>query len=121
YLLLQFGEVNQGLSRQGIHGTDQVGKAALHDKVLAFALERLDGARGSGQNAAEGPQDAAARQIGVLLGSRQRKLAADDALIEQKPGVVVSAGGDVLKGCERIEAREEGNRQAMASRIQPQR
>src|ERR1700686_2082156 len=51
--LLQFAEVNQVLSRQVIHGTNQIGKAALHYKIHAFALECLNGARSTGQDAAE--------------------------------------------------------------------
>ncbi len=91
------------------------------DKIHAFALERLDGARDTGQDAAEGLEDAAPRQIRVLFGPRQRKLASDDALVEQKPGVVVATGGNVFEGGERVEARKEWNRQAMATCIQPQR
>src|SRR5205823_9358903 len=61
------------------------------------------------------------RQVGILFGPGEGKLPPDDPLVQDEPRVVESGPGDVMKGAERIEAREERRGQAIAERIEPHR
>src|SRR3989440_5814908 len=120
-LLLQLGRINQCLSSQFIHGANQAREGAFPNKVHTLPLEGLNGARRTREDPAERLENAPARQIRVLFGARQGKLAFNDALVEQEPRIVIPGRGDVLECPERIKAREKWDRQAMPSRIQPQR
>ena len=64
---------------------------SAHRNSSDFCGERLDRADGTGQHALQQLRDAAAGQVGVLLGAGQRELRAEDGLVEDEPRVVVAA------------------------------
>ncbi len=121
-LALDVGQIEQRLVGQRVHPAHERGEVALDDEVGAVLLERLDRAgRALADAGLQDLDDALARQVGVLLGARERELLLDDLLRQHEPRVVVAGLHDVLERAERVEAREQRHRQPRAGRVQPQR
>ena len=61
--------------------------------------------------------DASLGEIGILLRARERKFAADDALVQQEPRMIVPRARDVLERAERSKPGNSGtgNRLPLAS------
>ena len=113
--------IQRGLWRERVHLLDQPVQVGVHHEVGALLLEPLDGRGRAGEHAREDAPDALAREVGVLLRSRERELLLDDGLREDEPRVVVAGRAEVREGAERVEAREVGRREAAASGVEPQR
>ena len=100
----------------------QIIKRAGHDEVRSIPLERLNRCgTGPREHPLQQQPDVLVGQVGILFGSGEGKLPPDDPLVQDEPRVVESGPGDVLKGAERIEAREERSRQSTAQRVEPHR
>ena len=90
-LALDASALEQRLAGERVHAGDEIGEVVLDDEVLALLLERLDRPGRLVADGALGDEPPAlARQVGVLLGAREREFLADDALVQHEPGVVVA-------------------------------
>ena len=120
-LPLQLLRVEQRLLGELVHARHQLGQGVGDDEVLPPVEERLHRRRRAGTHAAQHLRDAAAGQVGVLLGPRERELLLGDLVGEHEPRVVVAGRGDRAQRGERVEAGERGGGEAAPARVEPQR
>ncbi len=113
--------VEQVLLRDGVHAAHQGGQVALDDEVDAVVHEGPDRSRHRLAGAVDDAADRLPGEVGVLLGAGQAELLADDALVEDEPGVVVAGPHDVFERAEGVEAGEERYGQPSAGGVQPER
>ena len=119
-LALQRASVDQRRAGARVHLRHQLGQRLRDDEIHALLLEGIDRALHA-EAAAEHLEDALAGQVGVLLRARQGELALDDLLRQHEPGIVVAGGAQVRQRAQRVEAREQRHRQALAGGVDPQR
>ena len=125
-LALQVAQVDQRFGpvvarNELVHARHQLGQGVGHDEVRPLVEERLHRCGRAGPGAAEDLRDAAARQVGVLLGARERELPFHDLVGQDEPRVVVAGRGDRRERAEGVEAGERGRGEAAAARVEPQR
>ena len=97
------------------------GRVSATTKSAPRSRNACTGRRGAGTHAAEHLRDAAAGQVGVLLGARERELLLGDLVREHEPRVVVAGRGDRAERAERVEAGERRAGKPAAARVEPQR
>src|SRR5262245_46479161 len=107
YLAFYSSDVEKLFACQLVHAPDEIRQAMLDDEIgspLHKGAHR--GRRTAASSRRENFAPTTAREIGVLLGARQRELARNDLLAQYEPGIVVACGHEMGERAQRVEAGE---------------